>query len=94
MHTFRKMQTHTTFTISHLRLNGSVSPRVCDDIYGIYIHFRFAFAEFDNLTSGSRGPLCFDCYQQLTTDDCDKIRVCGREEVYNVVPFRIICVVF
>ncbi|KAH3873206.1 hypothetical protein DPMN_036435 [Dreissena polymorpha] len=41
-------------------------------------------SQFDNLTSGSRGPVCFDCYQQLTTDDCDKIRMCGRDEVCDL----------
>ncbi|KAH3873208.1 hypothetical protein DPMN_036437 [Dreissena polymorpha] len=40
--------------------------------------------KFADLTSGSRGPICFNCYQQLNTDDCDKILMCGRDEVCDL----------
>ncbi|KAH3866447.1 hypothetical protein DPMN_029511 [Dreissena polymorpha] len=31
-----------------------------------------------------RGPVCFSCYQQATIDDCNTIRVCGRDEFCEV----------
>ncbi|KAL4238407.1 hypothetical protein ACF0H5_003116 [Mactra antiquata] len=31
--------------------------------------------------STSRGPVCYNCHDQMSIDDCDTISVCGRDEV-------------
>ncbi|XP_053387876.1 neurogenic locus notch homolog protein 2-like isoform X3 [Mercenaria mercenaria] len=36
---------------------------------------------FQSFTSGQRGPICFKCEQQSSPNDCNKIRICGRDEV-------------
>ncbi|XP_052253122.1 uncharacterized protein LOC127859656 [Dreissena polymorpha] len=30
---------------------------------------------------GTRGPICFTCSQQSSTDDCDTVQLCGRNQM-------------
>ncbi|XP_052786117.1 E-selectin-like [Mya arenaria] len=39
------------------------------------------YDQFPVFSANTRGPVCFDCAQQRRTDDCDKIRICSRDEV-------------
>ncbi|XP_052786917.1 neurogenic locus notch homolog protein 1-like [Mya arenaria] len=45
------------------------------------------FTGFPDLTTGSRGPMCFACDQQSQVDDCNTIRTCSRDEVCSIMQY-------